>query len=93
LWNLNGQGADIARLGIVDRIGVVLANRTEFSGHTATGPQQLDAMARTTFRAHAFGRFFTEADVLNTFDPFLGVGAFFFRLHFDFSAKVLNDWG
>ena len=78
----NSYRTDIARIGVIDRIGVMLTDRTEFPWHAAAGPEQFDTMTGTTFGANAFRRFFAQTDVLNTFDPFLGVGASFGCLHF-----------
>ena len=70
----NSYRTDIARIGVIDRIGVMLTDRTEFPWHAAAGPEQFDTMTGTTFGANAFRRFLAEADGLNAFNslpPFL----------------------
>ena len=50
----NGQRCDIAGIRIIDGVGVMLADRTKFSGNPPTGPKQLDAMASAAFWTNAF---------------------------------------
>ena len=50
----NGQRCDIAGIRIIDGVGVMLADRTKFSGNPPAGPQQLDAMTGAAFWTNAF---------------------------------------
>ena len=84
------QGANVTWVGIVNGIGVMLAYRAEFAGHTSAGPQQLNTVTRSAFGTKAFRRFLAEADGLNAFNPLFGVAVSLFCFHCDFSILELG---
>jgi len=83
---LNGQCTDAAGVGIIDRIGIMFADRAEFTRDSPAGPQKFHAVARTAFGTDAFRRFFAEANGLNALDSLFGFAVSLFCLHCQIST-------
>ena len=66
----------------------MFADGTEFARHPPTGPGHFKPVFGAAFGAHAFGRFFAEANGLDAFDTLLRDEYFFFCWHASASVKL-----
>ena len=64
----------------------MFADRTGLSGHPPASPQKLHTVACTAFGTNAFGRFFAQANGLDTFNSLFGIAATLFCFHSHFST-------